>query len=104
MEVITWRTKAKNGEDGTEYREKILGFLSEFRDAQTQQDVLIEKEKLRLDAFRNCINDDTTNRIKNRLNFFCKLNKQHEALLELVRQDVQDCKMICKKYQFTEAR
>lgn len=97
-EVHNWQKLAKNGDEGTECREKILGLLSKFREAQRQQDLLIEKEKLRLDAFRNCINEDTTNRIKKRLTFFQKLNKQHEALLEHVRQDIQDCRMICKKF------
>ena len=97
-EVHNWQKLTKNGDEGTECREKILGLLSKFREAQRQQDLLIEKEKLRLDAFRNCINEDTTNRIKKRLTFFQKLNKQHEALLEHVRQDIQDCRMICKKF------
>ena len=97
-EVHNWQKLAKNGDEGTECREKILGLLGKFREAQRQQDLLIEKEKLRLDAFRNCINEDTTNRIKKRLTFFQKLNKQHEALLEHVRQDIQDCRMICKKF------
>lgn len=69
-----------------------------------QQDLLIEKEKLRLDAFRNCINEDTTNRIKKRLTFFQKLNKQHEALLEHVRQDIQDCRAICKRLNDSNGR
>jgi len=97
-EVHNWQKLTKNGDEGAECREKILGLLSKFREAQRQQDLLIEKEKLRLDAFRNCINEDTTNRIKKRLTFFQKLNKQHEALLEHVRQDIQDCRMICKKF------
>ena len=96
MEVLAWRSKAQNGDDGSVHRDNILALLSKFKGAQQQQDALIEKEKLRLDAFRNCINDDTTNRIKNRLNFFSKLNKQHEVLLELVREDVRSCKEICK--------
>lgn len=95
---------AKNGDEGTECREKILGLLSKFRDAQSQQDILIEKEKLRLDAFRNCINEDTTNRIKKRLTFFQKLNRQHEALLEHVRQDIQECRTICKKFNDSSGR
>jgi hypothetical protein len=99
MEVLNWRKKAKNGGKVEECRERILAMLGRFRGAQEQQDVLIEREKLRLDAFRNCINEDTTNRIKSRLTFFCRLNRQHEALLELVRQDVQDCKNICRRYQ-----
>lgn len=97
-EVHNWQRVAKNGDEGTECRERILDLLSKFREAQRQQDLLIEKEKLRLDAFRNCINEDTTNRIKKRLTFFQKLNKQHEALLEHVRQDIQDCRTICKKF------
>ena len=95
---------AKNGDEGTECREKILELLSNFREAQRQQDTLIEKEKLRLDAFRNCINEDTTNRIKKRLTFFQKLNKQHEALLEHVRQDIQDCRAICKRLNDSSGR
>ena len=95
---------AKNGDEGTECRENILGLLSKFRDAQSQQDILIEKEKLRLDAFRNCINEDTTNRIKKRLTFFQKLNRQHEALLEHVRQDIQECRTICKKFNDSSGR
>lgn len=95
---------AKNGDEGTECREKILDLLSKFRDAQSQQDILIEKEKLRLDAFRNCINEDTTNRIKKRLTFFQKLNRQHEALLEHVRQDIQECRTICKKFNDSSGR
>lgn len=102
MEVLNWRQRAQNGDDVDECRERILDMLSRFRGAQEKQDLLIEKEKLRLDAFRNCINEDTTNRIKNRLTFFCRLNRQHEALLELVRQDVQDCKNICRRYQDTQ--
>lgn len=98
MEVLNWRKRAQNGGKVDECRERILAMLSRFRGAQEQQDTLIEKEKLRLDAFRNCINEDTTNRIKSRLTFFCRLNRQHEALLELVRQDVQDCKNICRRY------
>lgn len=97
-EVHNWQKVTKSGDEGTECRERILGLLSKFREAQKQQDMLIEKEKLRLDAFRNCINEDTTNRIKKRLTFFQKLNRQHEALLEHVRQDIQDCRMICKKF------
>lgn len=103
-EVHNWQKVAKNGDEGIECREKILGFLSQFREAQKQQDVLIEKEKLRLDAFRNCINEDTTNRIKKRLTFFQKLNKQHEALLEHIRQDIQECRMICKRFNDSSGR
>ena len=104
LEVVAWQQRAKNGDEGVECKERILSLLSNFRDVQQAQDSLIEKEKLRLDAFRNCINEDTTNRIKSRLEFFVQLNKQHEALLELVRQDVQDCKTICKKYQNSQLR
>ena len=102
--MVAWQQRAKNGDEGVECKEKILGLLAKFRDVQQSQDNLIEKEKLRLDAFRNCINEDTTNRIKSRLEFFVQLNKQHETLLELVRQDVQDCKTICKKYQDSNLR
>ncbi|KAK3733069.1 hypothetical protein QZH41_008404 [Actinostola sp. cb2023] len=104
MEVLNWRKRAQNGNEVDECREQILAMLSRFRSAQEKQDHLIEKEKLRLDAFRNCINEDTTNRIKSRLTFFCRLNRQHEALLELVRQDVQDCKNICRRYQDTHSQ
>lgn len=104
MEVITWRERAQNGDEVDECREHILDMLSRFRLAQEKQDDLIEREKLRLDTFRNCINEDTTNRIKSRLTFFCRLNRQHEALLELVRQDVQDCKNICRRYQGSQSQ
>lgn len=103
-EVHNWQRLSKNGQEGTECREKILELLNKFREAQMQQDLLIEKEKLRLDAFRNCINEDTTNRIKKRLTFFQKLNKQHEALLEHVRQDIQDCRAICKRLNNSNGR
>lgn len=103
-EVHNWQRVSKKGQEGTECREKILELLSKFREAQLQQDLLIEKEKLRLDAFRNCINEDTTNRIKKRLTFFQKLNKQHEALLEHVRQDIQDCRAICKRLNDSNGR
>ncbi|XP_032225892.1 uncharacterized protein LOC5501706 isoform X1 [Nematostella vectensis] len=104
MEVLEWRKRARQGEVSVDdCRDKILGLLSRFRDVQQQQDKLIEKERFRLDAFRNSINEDTTSRIKSRLNFFCKLNRQHEALLELVRQDVQDCKNICRQYNDTQS-
>ena len=103
-EVHNWKKVAKTGDEGTDCREGILGLLSKFREAQRQQDLLIEKEKLRLDAFRNCINEDTTNRIKKRLTFFQKLNKQHEALLEHVRQDIQDCRTICKTFNDSKGR
>lgn len=103
-EVHNWQRVSKKGQEGTECREKILELLSKFREAQMQQDLLIEKEKLRLDAFRNCINEDTTNRMKKRLTFFQKLNKQHEALLEHVRQDIQDCRAICKRLNDSNGR
>ena len=103
-EVHNWQRVSKKDQEGTECREKILELLGKFREAQMQQDLLIEKEKLRLDAFRNCINEDTTNRIKKRLTFFQKLNKQHEALLEHVRQDIQDCRAICKRLNDSNGR
>lgn len=104
LEVQKWRDKAQNGKPRDECRRNIIGLLSQFKASQLSQDALIAKEKNRMDAFRNVVNEDTTQRLKARLEFFSHLNKEHDNLLCLFREDSQECKAICKKYSEVQIR
>ena len=70
LELENWRTKARNGTPRDECRRNVIGLLSQLKASQLAQDELISKEKHRLDAFRNVVNEDTTERLKMRLEFF----------------------------------
>jgi hypothetical protein len=104
LELETWRTKGRNGSPRDECRRNVVGLLSQLKASQLAQDELISKEKHRLDAFRNVVNEDTTERLKMRLEFFSQLNKEHDKLLYLFREDSQECKAICKKYSDVQIR
>ena len=104
LELENWRTKARNGTPRDECRRNVIGLLSQLKASQLAQDELISKEKHRLDAFRNVVNEDTTERLKMRLDFFSHLNKEHDKLLYLFREDSQECKAICKKYSDVQIR
>ena len=104
VELETWRTKARNGTPRDECRRNVVGLLSQLKASQLAQDELISKEKHRLDAFRNVVNEDTTERLKMRLEFFSQLNKEHDKFLYLFREDSQECKAICKKYSDVQIR
>ena len=104
MEVQKWREKAQSGKPRDECRRNVIGLLSQFKASQLSQDALIAKEKKRLDTFRNVINEDTTERLKARLEFFSQLNKEHDSMLYLFREDSQECKSICKKYSEVQIR
>ena len=104
MELENWRTKARNGTPRDDCRRNVIGLLSQLKASQLAQDELISKEKHRLDAFRNVVNEDTTERLRMRLDFFSHLNKEHDKLLYLFREDSQECKTICKKYSDVQIR
>ena len=97
VELDNWRTRAKKGTPTTECRHRLSVFLKGFKMAQEAQDVLIEKEKQRINSFENEYSKTTVIVLKNKLKFFAVLNKQHEKLLEMVRQDVLDCRSICRQ-------
>ncbi|XP_065068115.1 uncharacterized protein LOC135693523 isoform X1 [Rhopilema esculentum] len=98
VELDNWRSRAKAGAPTAECRHRLSVYLKRFKTAQETQDILIEKEKTRLGNYENECDEDKVNELKNKLKFFSVLNKQHEKLLEMVRQDVQDCRAICRKF------
>lgn len=104
VELEKWREKARDGKPRDECRRNVVGLLSQFKASQLSQDALITKEKNRLDAFRNVVNEDTSQRLKARLEFFSQLNKEHDNLLYLFREDSQECQAICKKYSEVQIR
>lgn len=102
IELENWRLRARKGEPSAECRHRISECLKLFKSAQETQDSLIEKEKSRLANYGNLVDGnamkkDSLLKLKARLRFFSILNKQHESLLEMVRKDVQDCRLICRK-------
>jgi len=97
VELDNWRTRAKKGAPTTECRHRLSIFLKGFKVAQEAQDILIEKEKLKLKSFENEYSKAKVLVLKSKLKFFAMLNKQHEKLLEMVRQDVLDCRSICRQ-------
>ena len=96
VELDNWRTLAKKGAPTVECRHRLSVFLKGFKAAQETQDLLIEKEKQRISSCENEYNKTKVHVLKNKLKFFAILNKQHEKLLEMVRQDVLDCRSICR--------
>ena len=98
IELENWRIRAKRGEPTSECKHRISELLTKFRNSQESQDILIEREKVRLNAYKNVITDEMTAKIRTRLKFFSSLNREHESLLDLVRQDVQDCKALCNRF------
>ncbi|XP_046845157.1 uncharacterized protein LOC124439004 isoform X2 [Xenia sp. Carnegie-2017] len=104
MELEKWRGKHCKDASRDECRQNIIGLLSELKTSQLTQEEMITKEKIRLDAFRNLVNEDTTERLKVRLNFFSLLNKEHDKLLYLFREDSRECKAICKKHSDVQLR
>ncbi len=97
IELQNWRLRAKKGESSAECRHRISECLKMFKCVQETQDALIEKEKSRINSYGSDIGEDAVRNLKARLKFFSVLNEQHEALLEMVRRDVQDCRAICRK-------
>lgn len=97
VELDNWRTRAKKGAPTTECRHRLSVFLKGFKVAQETQDLLIEKEKQRVNSFEKEYSKTKVIVLKNKLKFFAILNKQHEKLLEMVRQDVLDCRSICRQ-------
>ena len=97
VELDNWRTRAKKGAPTTECRHRLSIFLKGFKVAQEAQDILIEKEKLAIKNFENEYSKAKVLVLKSKLKFFAMLNKQHEKLLEMVRQDVLDCRSICRQ-------
>lgn len=104
LELDAWKKRARNGTPIGECRRNVVGLVSQLKASQLAQDELISKEKRRLDAFRNIVNEDTTQRLKMRLEFFSQLNNEQNKLLQLFREDSQDCKAICKKYSDLQIR
>ena len=98
VELKKWRELARSGKPRDECRRNVIGLLSQFKASHLSQDELIMKEKNRLDTFRNVVNDDTTERLRARLEFFSQLNTEHDNLLYLFKQDSEECRAICKKY------
>ena len=96
VELDNWRLRAKKGAPSAECKHRISECLKRFKVAQEMQDILIDREKTRLGQHANQISKDSMLKLKNRLQFFSLLNKQHESLLEMVRKDVQDCRSICR--------
>lgn len=97
LELDNWKTCAKNGAPTSECRYRLSMLLKGFKAAQQTQDILIEKEKQRISSNENEYSKPKVHMLKNKLKFFALLNKQHEKLLEMVRQDVLDCRSICRQ-------
>ena len=94
-ELSNWRSRAKRGAPTSECRHRLSVLLKGFKVAQEMQDLLIEKEKQRLS---NChFGTVKAHTLEDKLKFFSLLNKQHESILEMVRQDVLDCRSICRQ-------
>ena len=97
IELDNWRARAKKGEPTTENRHRLSVYLKRFKAAHETQDILIEREKMRLYSYGNEADSRRVFELKDKLRFFSVLNKKHETLLEMVRQDLQDCRSICRK-------
>ena len=97
IELDNWRARAKKGEPTTESRHRLSLYLKKFKAAHETQDILIEREKVRLCSYGKEADSRRVFELKDKLRFFSVLNKQHETLLEMVRQDLHDCRSICRK-------
>lgn len=80
----------------------VMCLISEFRNVQEEQNLLIEKEKLRFQMMKNeltsCSGDNKTlvRKMRNRLKYFISLNQDHERILTKIREDNQGSQRIRK--------
>lgn len=78
-----------NDEYTAEEKHYVMRLISQFRQAQEEQDSLIEREKLRFQIMKNELgkNDLNLRNMRKRLKYFISLNKDHARIIEKIRED-----------------
>ena len=93
LELQKWRVKRKQQNDThSAQKHRIFSLLNRFRSLHEEQNVLIQKEKVRLELLRQNLEDCSVKRIRNRLKYFILLNNEHEQLISKIREDAISCK------------
>ncbi|XP_057290694.1 uncharacterized protein LOC130613352 isoform X2 [Hydractinia symbiolongicarpus] len=87
-----WRRNGLEEED----KREVYGLLKRFRQIQEQQTLLLHKEKMRLQDMtsQQSENGNTSRRLRNRLKYFTRLNKQHEDMISKVRESSIGCRWV----------
>ena len=93
LELQKWRVKQKQQNDThIAQKHRIFSLLNRFRSLHEEQNVLIQKEKVRLELLRQNLEDRNVKRVRNRLKYFILLNNEHEQLISKIREDAISCK------------
>lgn len=97
LEKLRVTSSNMDGEEMTsEDKHYVMRLISQFRNAQEEQNVLIQKEKLRFQMMKSELgsggggtSDYKANlrKMRNRLKYFIVLNQDHERIIDKIRED-----------------
>lgn len=70
----------------------IMTMIGQFRNAQEEQNLLIQKEMVRFQMMKNELSSSPNSRavlrkMRNRLKYFISLNQDHERIIDKIRED-----------------
>jgi len=92
--IREWKKNVKERQPAPETRQEIYALLSRFRTLQEEQNILIQRERARMEAIEAEQGEHAANKLRKRIQYFNILNEQNQSLISKVQKDSLTCRAI----------